>query len=106
MNPVLPLHLQGAITVKWVIKGQLARSARPGYSSSRGPVHRAEVDAWLEEVKTAGIQAIICLLTEEHLQLYRGLPSPTLIEYYRDRGLEVAHVAVVDYQTPRYRKTT
>lgn len=87
--------------MQWAIKGQLARSSRPGYSVPRTPVDRAVVDAWLDEVKSAGIRAIICLLAEEHLQLYQGLsPSGNLIDYYRTRGLEVAHVAVVDHQTP------
>jgi protein tyrosine phosphatase (PTP) superfamily phosphohydrolase (DUF442 family) len=87
--------------IRWVIAGQLARSNRPGYYDNRPLVDRATVDAWLEEVQNAGIKAIICLLAEEQLQLYQGLPpGRNLVEYYRDRGLDVAHIPVLDHQRP------
>jgi protein-tyrosine phosphatase len=87
--------------IRWVIAGQLARSSRPGYYDNRALVDRATVDAWLEEVQNAGIKAIICLLAQEQLQLYHGLPPGcNLIDYYRDRGFDVAHIPALDHRRP------
>ena len=85
---------------RWEIENILARSARPGYSGERGAdVPQSEVDAWLSEVKSLGIQSIICLLADDQLRFYRGLPGG-LLSYYREAGFNVAHVPEQDHQWP------
>ena len=87
--------------IKWVIPDRLARSSRPGYSPGHLPVARVKVDAWLDEVRNAGIKSIVCLLAQEHLGLYQDLPSGcSLTDYYRHQRFEVAHIAVLDHQQP------
>jgi protein-tyrosine phosphatase len=87
--------------IRWAIPNLLARSSRPGYSFGRTAVDQATVDAWLAEAHDAGIKSIICLLADEHLKLYQDLPPCNdLIEYYRSKGFEVAHIPVLDYQDP------
>jgi protein tyrosine phosphatase len=86
--------------IKWVIDNQLARGQRPGYSGWRGrQVPKVDVDRWIEDVKTFSVKSIICLLAEDQLQLYSGLPLD-LISYYRQAGLNVEHVPVKDLQHP------
>lgn len=86
---------------QWVINDSLARSARPGYSRARGPVDLATVDAWIAGVRSVGIKSIICLLADEHLRLYQGLPDGCgLVDYYRCQGLDAVHIPVLDYQQP------
>ena len=85
--------------VQWVIPDCLAQSARPGYPSK--DIHRTVVDEWLTEVRSVGIKSIICLLTDEHLKLYRGLPDGcNLIGYYRNKEFEVAHIPALDHLSP------
>jgi len=92
---------KGNAMIEWVIPQHLARSSRPGYFLGKGAVGRDTVDTWLSEVCDAGIKSIICLLSDEHLKLYQGLsPSRSLVDYYRDRGFDVAHLPVLDYQRP------
>lgn len=75
-----------------MIDGQLARGRRPGYTGEQGqPVSIADVDAWLEEAKRAGIRSIICLLADDQLQLYEQLPGG-LLSHYRAAGYDVEHV--------------
>lgn len=84
----------------WVIDGQLARGRRPGYTGEGGRlVPVAEVDAWLEEVRRAGIRSIICLLGDDHLTLYDQLPGGLLC-HYRAAGFAVEHVPARDFQRP------
>ena len=45
------------------------------------------------------LRSILCLLADEHLDLYSGLPGG-LLDYYRTRGFMVAHVPVADHKTP------
>lgn len=84
----------------WVIDGQLARGRRPGHTGERGRrVSRADVDAWLEEVRAKGIRSIICLLADDQLGLYDDLPGG-LLSHYRAAGFAVGHVPVRDHQQP------
>jgi protein-tyrosine phosphatase len=85
--------------IRWVIPGQLARAARPGYSGDASNVPRAEIDRWVREVKQVGVASIICLLADDQLALYSCLPG-TLVEYYRTCGFSVAHLPVPDHQEP------
>jgi hypothetical protein len=87
--------------VEWVIRDQLARSSMPGYAHGRGFIDQAIVDAWLMELRLWKIKSIICLLADEHLELYRDLSFyGGLVGYYRSQDFEVAHIPVLDYQNP------
>jgi protein-tyrosine phosphatase len=80
------------------IPGQLLRSSRPGYSGGpRVPVKKTAVDQWINRAKAAGIQSVICLLSEEHLSLY---PEPGLLASYRAAGFAVGHFPTLDHQSP------
>lgn len=84
----------------WAIRDELLRGQRPGYSGEQAvPVSQSEVDAWLEDAKALGTKSIICLLAEDHLDLYETLPGG-LIGYYRDAGLNVVHVPARDHKRP------
>lgn len=68
--------------------------AIPVQAITRGQqVPVAAVDAWIRRACERQIRSIICLLSEEHLQLYQSLPC-SLLEYYRLNGFAVAHVRV------------
>ena len=60
---------------------------------------REEVDEWISEARENGIQSIICLLADEHLNLYADLPAG-LVNYYRRSGLAVEPIPVPDLQDP------
>src|SRR5262245_35806393 len=86
--------------VHWVVDDQLARGKRPGYRGEQGrDVTRREVDAWLQEIKNAGIRSIICLLGDDQLILYAALPSG-LVAYYKAAGLSVEYIGARDHQWP------
>ena len=78
----------------------LFATSRPGYDyGANAPVSPEVVSQWIAEVESMGAKSIICLLNEQHLKLYGGLPAG-LLQAYRDAGFEVAHVPVVDHQRP------
>jgi protein-tyrosine phosphatase len=84
----------------WVIPSLLARSTRPGYSGEQSrQVPRAEVDAWITEVRAFGVKSIICLLADDQLGLYGDLPTD-LVSYYQDVGFSVCNVPARDHQSP------
>lgn len=85
---------------KWILDSELAISPRPGYRpGAEFRVPRAAVDAWVEEMRAAGIASIICLLAGDQLPLYeRALPGG-LIQHYADAGFVVAHIPTADGQT-------
>lgn len=84
----------------WVIENTLARGRRPGYTGECGtPVSKVQVDDWISDVKSRGVQSIICLLADDQLHLYADLPAD-LISYYRAAGFGVAHVPACDHQMP------
>jgi protein tyrosine phosphatase (PTP) superfamily phosphohydrolase (DUF442 family) len=81
-----------------VVVDNLARAPRPGYPQGAS-VSKAEVDAWIGNVKSLGVKSIICLLAEDQLPFYGELDTD-LISYYRAAGFDVAHVPARDHQTP------
>jgi protein tyrosine phosphatase (PTP) superfamily phosphohydrolase (DUF442 family) len=86
--------------MRWVIPSRLARSSRPGYDGEDGaPVSREVADRWIRAVKEEGVRSIICLLAEDQLTLYEGLPGG-LVGYYRSAGLEVRWIPVRDHLVP------
>jgi protein tyrosine phosphatase (PTP) superfamily phosphohydrolase (DUF442 family) len=85
--------------VTWVIPKRLARGSRPGYDGLRESVPEHAVRAWCDDLADEGIGSILCLLAPEHLDLYSEV-SGGLLAYYRTRGLNVAHVPVLDHKTP------
>ena len=82
------------------IPNLLFATSRPGYDyGANVPVSPEVVSLWIAEVESIGAKSIICLLNEQHLKLYGGLPA-ALLQAYRDAGFEVGHVPVVDHQRP------
>ena len=78
----------------------LFATSRPGYDyGTNAPVSPEVVSQWIAEVKSIGAKSIICLLNEQHLKLYGGLPTG-LLQTYRDAGFQVGHLPVVDHQRP------
>ena len=78
----------------------LFATSRPGYDyGSNAQVSPEVVSQWIAEAKSNGAKSIICLLNDQHLKLYGGLPVG-LLQAYHDAGFEVGHVPVVDHQRP------
>lgn len=77
----------------------LYSSSRPGYELGRNPVPPQVVDEWIEDVKSQGVVSILCLLADDQLRLYAGLPTG-LLAYYRAKGLTVGHVPAMDHASP------
>lgn len=78
----------------------LFATSRPGYDyGANAPVSPEVVSQRIAEAKSSGAKSIICLLNEQHLKLYAGLPVG-LLQAYREAGFEVGHVPVVDHQRP------
>jgi len=98
--------------VIWVIPNKLACSQRPlryhprfGDRSPLPPEAKPEVLWWVDRVKALGIRSIICLLEHDQLDRYyvRGglnLHPNGLLGYYRERGFDVRHFPMTDYQRP------
>jgi protein tyrosine phosphatase (PTP) superfamily phosphohydrolase (DUF442 family) len=83
--------------VSWIIKGELAVSARPGYvPGEERAVPLAAVEGWIAQVRDAGVRSVICLLGNDQLPLYAGALPEGLVARYRATGLEVAHHGVRD----------
>jgi protein tyrosine phosphatase (PTP) superfamily phosphohydrolase (DUF442 family) len=88
------------VVSSWVIAGTLARSHRPGYRGERGEqVSPGTLAAWLDSITAMGIRSIICLLADEQLAYYAGVPGG-LLTAYREAGFAVAHVPARDLQQP------
>jgi protein tyrosine/serine phosphatase len=86
--------------IRMEIPDLLFATSRPGYDyGANAPVSLDVVSHWIAKAKSSGAKSIICLLNEQHLKLYGGLPSG-LLQAYRDAGFEVGHVPVVDHQRP------
>jgi protein-tyrosine phosphatase len=86
-----PFHPQ------WVIKGRLARAARPGRFDG---VSERSVRGWIEAVKAMGVNSIICLLSDDELRKYYSAEGISLLEVYSGAGFRVSQVPVPDYQEP------
>jgi protein tyrosine/serine phosphatase len=84
--------------MQWHIENTLAGSSRPGYPQTK-IITQDEVDAWITEVRQAGIQSIICLLDDNQLAFYNQLPGG-LIAYYKAAGFNVAHIPTQDHKNP------
>lgn len=90
------------MTIKWVEPKslKLLRSSRPGYRGEvKEPVSKAMVDAWVAEAQAMGVASIVCLLAQDHLDLYESL-GVSLPEYYTKAGFDVSHVLAEDYCSP------
>lgn len=88
--------------MEWVREGVLGRSAGPGYSPFGGPIQRADVDYWMEEVEGLGAAAIICLLAEDELRRYDDVlrAEGGLLRFYEARELQVFSIPVEDLKEP------
>ena len=83
--------------VSWIIEGELAVSARPGYTP--GEERAAPWRRWRRGSRRRGrrgVRSVICLLAEDQLPLYRGALPEGLLARYRAAGFEVAHHGVPD----------
>ncbi len=86
--------------VSWVLEGELAVSARPGYApGEERAVPLAAVEEWIAETQAAGVRSVICLLGGDQLPLYTSALPEGLLARYRSAGFEVAHLGVRDGQT-------
>ena len=86
--------------VSWIIEGELAVSARPGYTpGEERAVPLATVEAWLAKTLEAGVRSVICLLGDDQLPLYSAALPKGLLARYRAAGFEVAHHGVRDGMT-------
>ena len=83
---------------EWVLPELLAKSPRPGYPGREG-TSKEVVDEWIENIRAMGVRSIICFLSDHQLAFYSDLPSG-LIQYYRDAGVDVAHIPEDDYKSP------
>lgn len=83
---------------KWVPWLSLGRAPRPGNNSGRANLARA-VDKWVKDIQAQGIQSVICLLSEEELDLYSQLPGG-LLNRYRQLGLAAVSIPVPMDRTP------
>lgn len=89
--------------VHWIIRGELARSPRPGYrpgEEAAVPFHA--VQRWVDEVRSHGIASIMCLIDDDQLPLYRSALPHGLLEHYRREGFAVAHIPTYDGLTEPY----
>ncbi len=87
-----------AVAMQWVIDGELLRSHRPGYPSERVP--EDVVAKWVEGLQWRGIASVLCLLSPTQVRFYQLPEGQSLVDYYRQAGLEVAWVRVADWQSP------
>jgi protein-tyrosine phosphatase len=74
-------------------------ACRPGrHSSDPEDIDWAEVDAWIKQMKNAGIQRVVCLLRDKQLAFYHRVPEGLLRAYAREFGSEnVLPAPVEDY---------
>ena len=92
--------IQVRLMIRKEIPDLLFATSRPGYDyGANAPVTPEVVSRWIAEVKNSGAKSILCLLNEQHLKLYGGLPTG-LLQAYRDAVFQVGHVPVVDHQRP------
>jgi len=82
----------------WAKKNILAHSSRPGYPNKNVSfqVMKDTVNEW----KKLGIQSIICLLSNEEIEMYYKSINCDLISFYKKEGFEVFHISIPDYEKP------
>lgn len=86
--------------IEWVQEGVLARSPRPGFAPGMEfSVRREAVEDWVADARSHGIAAIICLLDDDQLPLYRRALPEGLLRFYADAGFAVAHIPTPDGRT-------
>ena len=84
--------------ITWIIKSELAKSARPGYPSKN--VSPTAVKKWFAQLKKAGIKSIICLLNEDEMfDSYERLPNG-LLGAYGEGSIPCNNIAVDNYKDP------
>jgi protein tyrosine phosphatase (PTP) superfamily phosphohydrolase (DUF442 family) len=75
---------------KWEPSLGVGRAPRPGNNSSKANLAGA-VDKWVNDIQAQGIQSVICLLSEDELDLYSQIPGG-LLNRYRQLGLTVVSI--------------
>jgi hypothetical protein len=97
--------------VAWITKDQLATSQRPlrvhpDWETTKPPDYAGPlVMEWVRRIREEeGIRSIICLLTDDELELnygHLGLRPPGLLAYYESVGLKVKRRQMTDnLETP------
>lgn len=83
--------------IKWVEKGILARSPRPGYPSES--VSKKDVNDFIARAKKMGIKSIICFLQPKEFKgFYKSIGD--LSDYYYKNGFRIINVPVQDFKNP------
>lgn len=93
----------------WVIPSKLACSHRPLRHNRLygGSIRNLDAGAsslvmrWVDRIVEEGIRSVICLMSDQEVQLYSQLElgASNLLELYRKRGLEVASIP---WKDPRH----
>jgi hypothetical protein len=97
----------------WVVPDGLACGQRPlrhhalygGSGKNIEPAAAPLVREWTARLQLIGIRSIISLMHTRDLSHYAGLDlgAPTLLDFYKARGLEVAHLP---WEDPHHSKTS
>ena len=90
-------------SIKWAIKGVLARGCRPGWPIDT-PSFEA-IEEWLVEAKSLKVKSIICLLSTKELRRMYGDQGIDLLKVYRNKKLKVKHVPTRDHVYPALNKS-
>jgi hypothetical protein len=96
----------------WVIPGKLACAHRPlrhhplygGSGKNLAKSASGLVRDWAEDVMAIGIRSIMSLMHDKDLACYAALDLRTtgLLEYYKNIGLQVAHIP---WEDPHHKKS-
>lgn len=82
----------------WAKKHILAHSSRPGYPSKA--VTLKTLNDTITKWKNFNIKSIICLLSNEEINMYYKAIDNDLISYYKKEGFHVFHISIEDYNNP------
>ena len=96
----------------WPIPGALACAHRPlrhnrlygGSVRNLAPEATPLIFEWVEQVELEGIRSIICLMHDTELKFYEALDlkAANLVEFYRARRFNVAHIP---WEDPAHSRT-
>jgi len=82
----------------WAKRNILAQSSRPGYPNKA--VSLKTLNATVNKWKSFNIKSIICLLSDEEMNMYYKSINCDLVGFYKKEGFDVFHISIEDYQSP------